>query len=264
MESLQAFLDSLKLNWVFFVVVGILLTGVIIGYLKGVFKMIFLVISIFLAVFFTIVLSPITRSWLFKSDALYNFVYSRMEALIENNGWAEVIAENIAGDGTDAETGGEESIDTAREILSAIGIPESMRESILGDESVLNRLEISSDADVNERLASAEDGTCTGITNVTIKALSFLLTLLIVGIIIAILSGMLNLLGKIPGVGSVNKIVGGLMGGCVALFVVWVLFGIVTVFGATAAGQEILAKIAENPVLSFIYDHSIISARILS
>ena len=264
MESLRAVIDNLNLNWVFFVVVGILLAGVIIGYLKGVLKMIFFVISVFLAIFFTIVLSPITRSWLFKSDKLYNFVYARMESLIENNGWAEIIAEKIAGDGTDTETGGEESVNTAREILSALGIPESMQESILGDESALAKLEMSSDAEVNDRLIAAENGTCTGITNVIIKALAFLLTLLIVGILIAIVSGTLNLLGKIPGVGSVNKIVGGLIGGCAALLVVWVLFGIVTMFGATAVGQEILAKISENPVLSFIYDHSIISARILS
>ena len=109
-----------------------------------------------------------------------------------------------------------------------------------------------------------EKGAYTGVTNVVVKAVAFLTTLFIVGIVLALLGGITDLLGKIPCVDKVNAIVGAMAGGLIGLVIVWVIFAVATMLSATVFGQKILTLISENPLLSFIYNHNYITTRILS
>ncbi len=264
-EESVSFVEKFGINWLFIAVIAILIIGVVVGISKGAFKMIFAVIAVVLAIALTILISPVTKSLLMRNARVYNFFYQKTEALAEKNKWAAVIA-RMAPEATeeDVETDGAESIRILSDMLDVIGVPESIKQSILGDESVITTLETNSDANTNDALERIEIGAYTGITNVVIKAFSFLLTLLIVGVILALLGGVFNLLGKIPGVDKVNAIAGGIAGGFIALIIIWIIFAIITMFGNTSFGQHMLALIAENKLLSFIYDHNFISSRILS
>ncbi len=259
-------LGELNINWLLVGVILVIVIGFIIGFVKGAFKMIYAVVAIVLAITLTIMISPITKSFLMRNTKFYNFIYEKTETLVDKNEWTALIAKRIAPDEKDIEieSGGADSVSLMRELLDTLGIPEKFKEAILGDESVITSIEISSDADTNDALEAMEKGAYTGITHVVIKAIAFLLTLLVVGIILAILGGLMSALGRVPGIDKVNAIVGGLAGGCIALLIVWVFFAIVTMLSTTEFGKTMLAMISENPLLSFIYNHNVISARILS
>ncbi|MCR5584769.1 MAG: CvpA family protein [Lachnospiraceae bacterium] len=258
-------LEKFGLNWLVLAVLAIFVIGVIIGAVKGAFKMIFAVIAIVLAIALTILISPVTKSLFMRNANIYNFFYQKTEALAEKNGWIGMLA-RMAPEASedDVETGGADSIKILSDLLDLIGVPEKYKQSILGDESVIATMETNSDATTNETLEKIEIGAYTGITNVVIKALAFLTTLLIVGVVLALLSGLFSLLGKIPGIDKANAIAGGIAGGFIALMVIWVIFAIITMLGNTAFGQNMLAMIGENKILSFIYNHNFISSRILS
>jgi hypothetical protein len=86
----------------------------------------------------------------------------------------------------------------------------------------------------------------------------------VVGVILAVVGGLFGLPGKIPGVDKVNMIAGGISGGFIALAVVWIVFAVFTSLSASSFGQKMLALIAENPLLTFIYNHNFITRNILS
>ncbi len=262
-ESLS-FLESLHINWLLIAVILIIVAGIIFGAVKGALKMIFVIVATVLAISLTILLSPITKAKMMSSPSIYNFFYSKTEAIAEKNKWAQTIAMLLEEKEDKPESGGTESIDLIGELMDAMGVPEKFKESVVGDESVIANIEASSDADVNERSESIQKGVYTGITNVIVKAVAFLLTLLIVGIVLAMLGGVTNLLGHLPGIDKVNSIVGAMAGGLIALVIVWIIFAVITMFSATAFGQKMLALITENPILSFIYNHNFINKRILS
>ncbi len=264
-EEALGIMEKLHINALFIAVVVLILAGAIIGAVKGLLKMIFAVIGIVLAITLTIAISPITRGKLMSNAKFYNYVYSKTEALAEKNNWAQVIATLLASKGeTKEETGGEDSMKLLGELMETVGVPKKFSEAVVGDESVIANMAIESDADVNAQAESLQKGAYTGITNVIIKAAAFLLTLLIVGAVIALIGGMFSLIGKAPGVENVNKVAGAIAGGFIGLMAVWVLFAIITMLGATAFGQKMLAMVEENALLSFIYNHNFITARFLS
>ena len=264
-EKSASLLDKLHINLLLIGVLAIIAIGAIIGARKGAFKMIFAVIGIVLAISLTVLLSPITKSMLMSRPNVYNFFYEKVEALADKNKWAEVIS-NMASSKSDdtqiIENSGSNSVALMNELMNTMNVPESFRESILGDEGVISNLEISADANANETAESLKKGAYTGITNLIIKAVAFIITLLIVGIILAMLGGLTNLLSHIPGIEQANSIAGAIAGGLIGLVIVWVIFVIITMISATAIGQKMLAMINENPLLSFIYNHNFISSKV--
>lgn len=264
-EKSASLLDKLHINLMLIGVLAIIAIGVIIGAHKGAFKMIFAVIGIVLAISLTVLLSPITKSMLMSRPNVYNFFYEKVEALAEKNKWAEVIS-NMASSKSDdtqsIESSGSNSVALMNELMNTMNVPEGFRESILGDEGVISNLEISADANANETAESLKKGAYTGITNLIIKAVAFIITLLVVGIILAMLGGLTNLLSRIPGIEQANSIAGAIAGGLIGLVIVWVIFVIITMISATAIGQKMLAMINENPLLSFIYNHNFISSKV--
>ncbi len=264
-EKSASLLDKLHINLLLIGVLAIIAIGAIIGAHKGAFKMIFAVIGIVLAISLTVLLSPITKSMLMSRPNVYNFFYEKVEALAEKNKWAEVIS-NMASSKSDdtqsIESSGSNSVALMNELMNTMNVPEGFRESILGDEGVISNLEISADANANETAESLQKGAYTGITNLIIKAVAFIITLLVVGIILAMLGGLTNLLSHIPGIEQANSIAGAIAGGLIGLVIVWVIFVIITMISATAIGQKMLAMINENPLLSFIYNHNFISSKV--
>ncbi len=258
-------LEKFGLNWLVLAVLAVFVIGIIVGAVKGAFKMIFAVIAIVLAITLTILLSPVTKSLFMRNAKIYNFFYQRTESLAEKNGWVGMLARMApAASEDDVETSGADSLKILSDLLDLFGVPEKFKQSILGDESVIATMETNSDATANDALEKIEIGAYTGITNVVIKALAFITTLLVVGLILALISGLFSLLGKIPGIDKANAIAGGIAGGFISLMIIWVIFAIFTMLGNTTFGQNMLALIGENKILSFIYNHNFISSRILS
>ena len=257
-------LEKLHINWLCILVVGLILAGIILGAVKGAFKLIYIAVAFAMAIILTNFLSPITKAKMMGNPKIYNFFYEKTETLGEKSTIAKMIANLTAVKETKPETSGSDSLELFGDVLDTLNLPESVKQSMVGDESALANLEISMDADVNEAADSMKKGTYTGITNIVVKAIAFLLTLLVVGVILAVVGGLFGLLGKIPGVDKVNMIAGGISGGFIALAVVWIVFAVFTSLSASSFGQKMLALIAENPLLTFIYNHNFITRNILS
>lgn len=84
--------------------------------------------------------------------------------------------------------------------------------------------------------------------------ISFLITLVVVFIALRGLAFAFDIIGKLPVIHGVNKILGLCVGGLQGLILLWLLLLLVTVFSTQGFMESIAAQIYESPILSFLYD----------
>lgn len=88
--------------------------------------------------------------------------------------------------------------------------------------------------------------------------ISFIVLVIVVSIVLKLVLKALGLVGKIPVVGSINRLAGAVIGIAVGLIVVWILFLLITLSYSTSVGQTCYQYIIETPFLKNIYDHNIL------
>ena len=87
---------------------------------------------------------------------------------------------------------------------------------------------------------------------------SFLLTLIVVTIVVRTILCTVGFIGKLPVIGGLNRIAGGILGIGTGLIVVWVLFIIITLMYDSEIGRQCFASIAENEFLTYLYENNIL------
>ena len=87
---------------------------------------------------------------------------------------------------------------------------------------------------------------------------SFLLTLIVVTIVVRTILCTVGFIGKLPVIGGLNRIAGGILGIGTGLIVVWVLYIIITLMYDSEIGRQCFASIAENEFLTYLYENNIL------
>ena len=82
----------------------------------------------------------------------------------------------------------------------------------------------------------------------------FAIGFLVVFLLIRILYLVTGLIGYIPILHGINKVLGAVFGLAEAGVILWVLCQAVTVALPSETGREVMQAIARNPVLSYIYN----------
>lgn len=88
--------------------------------------------------------------------------------------------------------------------------------------------------------------------------IAFLVTLLIVTILVRTVLCMVGVIDKLPVIGGMNRVAGGIIGIGTGLIIVWVLFLVITVFYDNSISQACLEDISENRILQVLYDSNIL------
>ena len=73
-----------------------------------------------------------------------------------------------------------------------------------------------------------------------------------------VLMAVIGIVGKIPVIGGINRIAGGVVGAGIALIIVWILFILVTLLYNTTVGQACMTDIAASQILTKLYDGNVL------
>lgn len=87
---------------------------------------------------------------------------------------------------------------------------------------------------------------------------AFLLVMVLILIIVPILIKMLGIFNKLPVIGGMNRLAGGVLGLAIGLAVVWVSFIIITLMYSTEFGSACFACIEQSAILQKLYDGNIL------
>jgi uncharacterized membrane protein required for colicin V production len=217
------------MNLLLIIIGGIILVNALIGLKVGFIKTVFSLVSLILALVLTIWISPVVKEFLLENERIYNGISHGIEKMLPF-GDEEVEAE----DQTSA--------------IEKLKLPKSIKDSL-----IKNNTAQSYESLVVKTFKGYVSDYLTGII---IRALAFSITFIIIFILLWVLCIALNLISKLPVLNSLNKSMGLLAGLAQGLIIVWLFFIVLTVFGSTALGRDVMELVGESEILSILYNNN--------
>lgn len=217
------------MNWLLIIVLAILLVNAMIGMKVGFIKTVFSLFSLIIALVLTVWISPVVNNYLKSNDTVYEGINSRVEKMLPFE---------------EEETEPEDQTS----LIEELKIPQSLKDSLVENNN----------SEVYKALAanSFKDYVSNYLTGVMINALAFFGTFIVLLIILWVLCFALDIVSKLPILDQINKSIGLLAGVVHGLVVIWLFFILLTVFGSTEFGQNIMKLVDESQILSIIYNNN--------
>ena len=235
----------MTLNWLFILVVIILLVNVIRGFRRGMAGILYSLGATILALILTASFTPNAYDYIKEETAVYETVQTAIEESLSN----AVTGTESSSDTTDSEvkkTDDEES--DARLQLSEAGValPKILNDTILGSggslaDEVLEETGVY--ATVSERIAGW-----------IVYDLCFIVVFVLVRMGLRIAYLVVRGIFKLPVLKTVNRFVGVLAGGVEGLLLVWIILLAVVALGVTLFGYSAARCIRSSGFLEALYD----------
>lgn len=96
------------------------------------------------------------------------------------------------------------------------------------------------------------------VSHYMIEGIAFLLMMMVGGLLIHWIARVLDLAARFPALKGPNKIMGALLGAVKGLFLVWIVFFVLTMLGGGESQNPLLSSIEESRVLQFLYQNNIL------
>ncbi len=129
-------------------------------------------------------------------------------------------------------------------------LPEELLEGIVGYAADAAG-DVLEEAGIYEEIAGT-------VSHYMIEGLTFLLLMLIGGVLIHWIGRVLDLAARFPALKGPNKIMGAVLGAAKGLFLVWIFFFILTMLGGGESQNPLLSSIEESKALLFLYQNNIL------
>lgn len=226
---------------------NIILIGIIVflavmtfvGYQRGLVKTIFSFLSMLIILVVVTVLTP-TAQIMLKETMAYSVIRDNVQVYIEEN-----IGKDF-GKGSAAGLGASEQ----KKVIESLPLPQNIKEELIhsNTEEGYQLLEVTNFTDYLVEY----------VTYMVINAIAFVLLFVVVAIAINVAVYLLDIITKLPVLNFFNRGGGAFIGFAQAMVIVWIACIILTAFGATGWGQNVLAEINNHVVLSLIYNYNLL------
>ena len=281
------------MNWLLIVVVVLWAFYIVRGYKKGMLKMLYSLVSWIVILILVTMATPYMTEFLTANTSIEQNIHKtckeKLKKLVTGdnaatdadmapgtepgsdsssnssaNSGSDSSSNSSANSGSDsssnssANSGSDSSSNSNTDItksnkalLDALGlkIPEELLDSIAGDNNL---------ADSFFESTGLYEQAATEITAFAMKGISFILCLIVAVIISRIIYGMISIVEAAPVVGTLNRLLGIIIGSVKGLFIVWTVFAIVAMNAMTQAGMMMSDYIYESPFLQWIYENNFV------
>ena len=269
------------MNWLLIVVVVLWAFYIVRGYKKGMLKMLYSLVSWIVILILVTMATPYMTEFLTANTSIEQNIHKtckeKLKKLVTGDNAAtdadmapgtepgsDSSSNSSANSGSDsgsnssANSGSDSSSNSNTDItksnkalLDALGlkIPEELLDSIAGDNNL---------ADSFFESTGLYEQAATEITAFAMKGISFILCLIVAVIISRIIYGMISIVEAAPVVGTLNRLLGIIIGSVKGLFIVWTVFAIVAMNAMTQAGMMMSDYIYESPFLQWIYENNFV------
>lgn len=230
------------MNGLSIVIAAIFLGCAVWGYYKGFLKIVVSLSATLVTIILVGFLTPYVSGMIVKTFSLDETMQKKcIEILVPE-------AEN--GETPALPDGVETSRETQITLLENAKIPEMFRQLLLenNNDEIYKSLGVTT---FTEYVGSY-------LAKIVANIISFLLTFIVVTVIIRAITYTLGIIGKLPVIGGLNRVAGGLVGIGTGLVVVWVLFIIITLMYESKIGTLCFQHIAENEFLTGLYNNNIL------
>lgn len=228
------------MNKLLLVVGVIFLISIIVGYIRGFLKIALSLAITIASIFLVTAITPHISGWIQESTSIGETVQGKIEELFKSSGGASEDVKTLI------ETSREEQI----AVIEGAGLPSVIQDMLLenNNNEVYEALGVSNFVDYIGAY----------VTKLIADIIAFLVAWIVVTIIARVLMAVVGIVGKIPVIGGVNRIAGGVVGVGIGLIVVWILFVLVTLLYNTPVGQACMKDIEASQILTKLYDGNVL------
>lgn len=231
------------MNWLLFVVIIVIAGCMVGGYHKGLLRVAYSLVEWILVFVFVSWTAPFVTEFIMNNTPLPAYIESRCMERLKQSVNTQIEVEKP----TDA--------------FEALGItlPKQITENLLKDSADKINQAFSSAGEITDQLLEASgvyETISKKVAELAVTGLSYLLTLVVAGIVFYIIGKALNIVNKIPLIGGANQALGFVAGALEGLIFVWVFFAIVAACAGTEWGSFLISYIAEAPVLTWLYQNN--------
>jgi uncharacterized membrane protein required for colicin V production len=111
---------------------------------------------------------------------------------------------------------------------------------------------------LGEGLAAATNGISEGIATLFVNVLAFFIILFLSKILIRIIGNALGIFTKLPVIKQFNRLGGGVLGGIIGIFAVYVLAAVLVAFTPIDLQKKVEAEVENSVFASEIYENNIV------
>ena len=257
------------MNWLLIVVVVLWAFYIVRGYKKGMLKMLYSLVSWIVILILVTMATPYMTEFLTANTSIEQNIHKTCKEKLKNlvtgdnavtdadmapgtEPGSDSSSNSSANSGSDSSSNSNTDITKSNKaLLDALGlkIPEELLDSIAGDNNL---------ADSFFESTGLYEQAATEITAFAMKGISFILCLIVAVIISRIIYGMISIVEAAPVVGTLNRLLGIIIGSVKGLFIVWTVFAIVAMNAMTQAGMMMSDYIYESPFLKWIYENNFV------
>ena len=183
-----------------------------------------------------------------------------IEDIVNGNISKEDLAQyGISGNVLDGLDSGQQTVEQA---IEGAEIPREMQTQAIQQADLPNvfksLLAVNNNSEIYQQLGVETFAQYVGsyLAKLIINIVAFLITFVLISIIFRAIVFALDIVSSLPGVGIVNRLVGGVIGMVGAMVIVWTLYIIITLMYTTTVGKELFQMIQENQFLTMLYEYN--------
>ena len=205
-----------------------------IGYKKGLVRIVASLLATLVIVFLVSLATPFVSQWIRQITPLESSIQNKISDLMP------------AGAELPEQPTSEQQIATIEEAK----LPDMFRQMLLEN----NNEEVYKALGVNTFLEYVGSY----ISKVIADIIAFLIIIVVAVVVLPLLIRMLGIVNKLPVIGGVNRLAGGIAGLGIGLIIVWVLFIAITLMYHTELGKTLFENIETSSILKTLYENNIL------
>ena len=224
------------MNWLFIVVLAIILFGAIYGVRKGFLRLLFSLIAVVVLMGLMAYITPYVSTYIQEHTQIGTVISEHITEKLQES--AEAAVDNAAANQ-------EQSLEDA-----GILLPDVLKDLVFekGTQAAQDAL---IESGVYEQLAAQ-------LTDMVLMVMAYAIALIIALIIVFIIGKLTDLANKAPVIKGPNRVIGFFAGGFLGLVAVWILFMIIGVMSGSDLGKLAMAQIQANPFLEALYNDNLL------
>ena len=226
------------MNWLLILVVLLVAGNIVWGFAKGGLRVIYSMIAWIVIIGFVTFATPYVAQW-----------------LTENTTWDAQIEKSFQDKLKDVVKGDDKGEKSKNVQKLQMNVP-----SIVADRLV----DTNEAADALMEKSGFYQVLASKASSLAMRAIAFIIVLLITLIAFHLLAGAIDLIGKLPVIGEVNHLIGGVAGFVKGMVFVWLLFAFIAMGAATDIGRTLTEVIYADPILQWLYENNFLLTLLLS
>lgn len=225
------------MNWLSILILAIPVVYIFSGVQKGMIRTAFSFVSVILTLILSFALNSQITGILRNHTPIYDMIQENCE-------------ESIAQD-TEGKLAQEGDSQKQNQFIQQLPVPDSVKNILIENNNSQGYQQFVAQS-FGEYVSHA-------IATIAVSIIGMIVTFVLISVILHLAAGLLNGIFSLPILSFFNHVGGALLGAVQGIFIVWIIFLVLSLFWDTSWAQSALAMIKENSMTDYLYENNLVA-----